>query len=94
MEVWGGYISSPGSCFHELIHVVFGVVYGRFIIDLPKSENDRECCFLAVAVSQILSAIGNARAWKYGVGIFRPQGHFLMRFENSRFCSLLLGRLN
>ena len=78
MEVRGGYILSPGSFFYELIHVVCGVVSCRFIIDLPKPMNDRECWFLAVAVSQISSTVGNARAWKYGVGIFRPQGHFFI----------------
>ena len=53
------------------------------LIDLPKPINDCECWFPAVAVSPIPSAIGNARAWKYGVGIFRPQGRVFMSLYTS-----------
>ena len=71
-----GIFRPQGRVFMSLYTSFLVLCHDRFIIDLPKPINDRECWFLAVAVSQISSATGNARAWKYGVGIFRPQGSF------------------
>ena len=81
-------MQAHGLIVHEFLFILckFCVLFSNCclccgmanLIDLSKSTNDRECCFLAVSVSQISLAIGNARAWKYGVGIFRPQGRVFM----------------